>query len=119
MSIGADAHGIDRLNLLISLYNTIQTILKIQIKLWKLEIYEWAGETPTSSVNASYCPSECSDEGGNSSPSPSPSPGPSSKRIKLENDDTKGNEARVNLFNNFNISTNPDAMASLLGKLPI
>ncbi|KAL3075466.1 hypothetical protein niasHS_011973 [Heterodera schachtii] len=37
-----------------------------QVRLWKLAIYEWAGETPTSSVCGSRCPSECSESGGES-----------------------------------------------------
>lgn len=33
----------------------------LQVKIWKRNIYAWAGESPTPSVASSYCSSECSD----------------------------------------------------------
>ena len=84
----------------------------VKIKKWKLAIYEWAGETPSPSVNASYCPSECSDEDANSSNS---SRAPTPKRIKIEEENHSGESKASKPFNNVVIPSNPDAMASLLG----
>lgn len=81
-----------------------------QIKLWKLAIYEWAGESPTSSVYGSYCSSECSDEDRAQSMERSQSVDrPStSKKIKIEKDVEPSNRI-------INIPTTADNMASLLG----
>jgi hypothetical protein len=77
--------------------------------MWKLAIYEWAGESPTSSVYGSYCSSECDEEQATSVDASTSMDKPStSKRIKCE-DNVVG-------LNNKIISTpSADNMASLLG----
>nr|CAD2191541.1 unnamed protein product [Meloidogyne enterolobii] len=80
-----------------------------QIKLWKLAIYEWAGESPSSSVYGSYCSSECSDEDRAQSLERPHSAEPStSKKIKIERDVEPKNRI-------VNIPPSADTMASLLG----
>uniref|UniRef100_A0A914GRG7 Histone RNA hairpin-binding protein RNA-binding domain-containing protein n=1 Tax=Globodera rostochiensis TaxID=31243 RepID=A0A914GRG7_GLORO len=64
-----------------------------QVRLWKLAIYEWAGETPSPSVFGSRCPSVCSGEespslvktpSGGTNSSLSSSAGPATpKRMKM------------------------------------
>ncbi|CAK5097395.1 unnamed protein product [Meloidogyne enterolobii] len=78
-----------------------------QIKLWKLAIYEWAGESPSSSVYGSYCSSECSDEDRAQSLERPHSAEPStSKKIKIERDVEPKNRI-------VNIPPSADTMASL------
>ena len=81
-----------------------------------MAIYEWAGESPTSSVNASYCSSECSDYEDNDSPT-------TSKKVKQEDSEDTDSRSRLlrdhvamALGNDLTVSlTNPDALASLIG----
>uniref|UniRef100_A0A915DE96 Histone RNA hairpin-binding protein RNA-binding domain-containing protein n=1 Tax=Ditylenchus dipsaci TaxID=166011 RepID=A0A915DE96_9BILA len=79
-----------------------------QIKLWKKSLYAWAGETPGSSVNASFCPSEVDEEDladAHTDLDDSKAPG-------------KGRKAKVatNLFKDVSVALcNPDNMASLMG----
>lgn len=86
-----------------------------QVKVWKRSIYEWAGESPSSSVASSYCPSECSDDddkAGAASPTP--------KRIRLDDNSSEDiKSVRKILFSNINVPANPDAMASLLGNFDL
>jgi hypothetical protein len=87
-----------------------------------LAIYEWARESSTPSVCASYCSSECSDEERNISPALSMGPSSTPKIIKKEveekpqeNGGGGGGGPKVKLFANVTIPSHPDAMASLLG----
>uniref|UniRef100_A0A183C8Y7 SLBP_RNA_bind domain-containing protein n=2 Tax=Globodera pallida TaxID=36090 RepID=A0A183C8Y7_GLOPA len=116
-----------------------------QVRIWKLAIYEWAGETPSSSVFGSRCPSVCSGEesplllntpSGTSS-SLSSSAGPvTPKRMKMtvpttgvkeeeqhseKREETKTKSSppsnkKARSYNDINIAiANPDNMASMLG----
>jgi len=77
-----------------------------QVKSWKRALYAWAGEEPGSSVNTSYCPSECGDDVENLE-------SPKSNKGRPAKDTTS-------MLKDVSIAlSNPDAMASLLGHFDI